>query len=379
MAITLTGLASGLDTETIVAQLMAIEQNKVTAVQRRQTSVTQHKLELNGIKSKLDAVKSAAADLTSAATWKPVQTTSSSDPTKVDVTLLGGAGIGGHTLQVNKLASSAQHGYAFTPNAAAGKITLFFGTDPNAAGNSKLTLDVAANATATDLATAVNANEGSPVYAAVIKDGADERLVFSARKSGASSDFTVDTSQLAGGQLTEVPTYARTGTALNAEYIVDGEVDAAHVGVQRHRERDPGCPADAQGRHLEPRVGLHDAGGDRQRGDHEEDHRARGRLQRASSPRRAPSSPRSGSRRPRRTTDLQKGQLFGDSGMSSMLNALKQALVQPLKYNDPVKVGTPSTSHSRAWPTSASAPRRPAAAAAARTPRPASWSSTPRS
>ena len=42
------------------------------------------------------------------------------------------------------------------------------------------------------------------MYAAVVKDGADERLVFSARKTGASSDFTVDTSQLAGGQLTEV-------------------------------------------------------------------------------------------------------------------------------------------------------------------------------
>ena len=53
---------------------------------------------------------------------------------------------------------------------------------------------MAANATATDVATAINANEGSPVYAAVVKDGADERLVFSARKTGASSDFTVDTS-----------------------------------------------------------------------------------------------------------------------------------------------------------------------------------------
>ena len=126
-------------------------------------------------------------------------------PPRSTCTLLGGAGIGGHSLQVNKLASSAQHGFAFTPNAAAGKITLFYGSDPNAAGNSKLTIDVAANATATDVATAINANEGSPVYAAVIKDGADERLVFSARKTGASSDFTVDTSLLAGGQLTEVP------------------------------------------------------------------------------------------------------------------------------------------------------------------------------
>ena len=84
MAITLTGMASGLDTDSIISQLMAIEQNKVTAVQRRQTSVTQHKTDLASIKTKLDAVKTAAADLTSASLWKPAQTTSSSDPTKVD-------------------------------------------------------------------------------------------------------------------------------------------------------------------------------------------------------------------------------------------------------------------------------------------------------
>ena len=60
MAITLTGMASGLDTESIISQLMPIEQTKVTAVQRRQVSVTQHKTDLQTIKTKLDAFKTAA-------------------------------------------------------------------------------------------------------------------------------------------------------------------------------------------------------------------------------------------------------------------------------------------------------------------------------
>ena len=47
MAINLTGMASGLDTESIVTQLMALEQNKVTAVQRRQVAAQQHKDDLN--------------------------------------------------------------------------------------------------------------------------------------------------------------------------------------------------------------------------------------------------------------------------------------------------------------------------------------------
>src|ERR1044071_3311380 len=101
MAINLSGMASGLDTESIISQLMAIEQNKVTAVQKRQVSVNQHKTDLNTIKTKLDAVKTAANDLQSAALWKPTQTTTSSDPTKVEVSVLGGAGIGGHSIQVD--------------------------------------------------------------------------------------------------------------------------------------------------------------------------------------------------------------------------------------------------------------------------------------
>ncbi len=226
MPISLSGLASGLDTESIISQLMAIEQNKVTAVQRRQISVTQHKNDLTTIKTKLDAVKTAAADLSSASTWKAAQTSVSSDTSKVDVTMLAGAGIGGHSIQVDKLASSAQHGFEYSPSTDAGSITLFYGTDPDATGNSKVSIAVPANATATELATAINANEAAPVYAAVVKDGATERVVFSARKTGASSDFTVDTSAFntGGAALTEDSNYTRVGAAtLNASYKLDGE------------------------------------------------------------------------------------------------------------------------------------------------------------
>src|SRR3954452_13151554 len=129
MAVSLSGMASGLDTDSVIQQLMAIEQNKVTAVQRRQVAVTQHKTDLSAIKTKLDAVKTAAADLSSATLWKPVQTTASSDTTKVDVTVISGAGIGGHTIQVNKLASSAQHGFTYDAAAADGKLTLTYSND----------------------------------------------------------------------------------------------------------------------------------------------------------------------------------------------------------------------------------------------------------
>ena len=223
MAINLSGMASGLDTDSIIQQLMSIEQNKVTAVQKRQVTVTQHKTDLSSIKTKLDALKTAAQALSSTTLYKATQTTTSSDTTKIDVTVTGGAGIGGHSIQINRLASSAQHGFDYTPDTAnAGQLTFYYGSNPNAADISKVTIDVPANASATDIATAVNANEGAPVYAAVVKDNGVDKLVFSSRKTGHNADFTVDTSALgAGATMTAAAGYDRT-TNLDASIFVDG-------------------------------------------------------------------------------------------------------------------------------------------------------------
>jgi flagellar hook-associated protein 2 len=323
-------MASGLDTESIITQLMALEQNKVTAVQKRQVSVTQHKTDLTTIKTKLDAVKTAAADLSAAATWKPAQASTSSDPTKVDVTMLAGAGIGGHSIQVDKLASSAQHGFAYSPSTDPGSLNLFFGSDPNAAGNSKVSIAIPANATATELATLINANEGAPVYAAVVKDGATERLVFSARKTGENSDFTVDSSGFStgGAALTEDSNYTRVGAAtLNASYRLDGDpvakssesnvIESAIPGVRLTLKgittsplsvntTQPAVDTDAISKKITALVDAYNAVVTATRAE----------LTEKKIPTAATSA------------DLQKGQLFGDSGMNSMLSGLKNSMSQ---------------------------------------------------
>jgi flagellar hook-associated protein 2 len=323
----LSGMASGLDTESIVSQLMAIERNKVTAVQRRQIGVQQHKDDLAAIKTKLDAFKSAAAALADAATWKPTQTITSSAPTKVEATLLGGAGIGGHTIQVDRLASSAQHGYDFTAKPTAGTLTLYYGTNANAPDNSKVTINVAANATATDIANAVNANDGSPVYAAVVKDSAGaDQIVFSSRKTGASSDFTVDTSGLANNQLKKDAAFDRTGTTLNAQYQLDGGptitsesnvVENAIPGLRLTLKGVTASPEtitttaaaiDREGvtKKIQGLVDAYNAVVTSVRAELTEK-----RIPTATS-----------------TADLQKGRLFGDSGLTSMLSQLKGQMQQ---------------------------------------------------
>jgi flagellar hook-associated protein 2 len=224
MGVNLTGMASGLDTDSIIQQLMAVEQQSVTQVQMKQVKVQAHKDALTALQTKMNAVKTAASALSDSSAWTTSQTTTSSDPTKVGAQLISGAGVGGHTIQVDKLASSAQHGFSYAPSASAGSLTFYYGTDPNASTASKVTIQVSANEKPADIATAINANQNSPVYAAVVNDGTADRLVFSARKSGQSSDFTVDTSGMAAdAAMSEISTYSRTGTALNAQYKIDDD------------------------------------------------------------------------------------------------------------------------------------------------------------
>ena len=329
MAINLSGMASGLDTDSIIQQLMAIEQNKVTAVQKRQVIVTQHKTDLSNIKTKLDAVKTAAQALSSPTLYKAAQTTTSSDTTKLDVSVTGGAGIGGHSIQISRLASSAQHGFDYTPDTTnAGKLTFYYGNDPLAANASKVDIDVPANASATDIATAVNANEGSPVYAAVIKDNGVDKLVFSSRKTGDNANFTVDTSAMgAGATMTAIPAYDRT-TNLNASIFVDGGselnpesnvVDTIIPGVRVTLKGITTSPASVNT--TQPGVdakGIAD--------------KVTALVNAYNDAVTATRAQLTEKRDPKATTTagLQAGALFGDSQLNSMLSSLKTQMTQTL-------------------------------------------------
>jgi flagellar hook-associated protein 2 len=210
--LSLSGLASGVDTTAIVEQLMALERQSITRIQYRQAAVTGQQNALKAVASKLSALKSAAESLSADGTWKQAQTAESSDPTRVAVAMTGGAGIGGHTIQVDRLASSMQRGYSFTP--AAGSFSISYNTgDPKT-----ITIDVEADDTLQQVADAINAKAAGPVVAAVVKEGTEERLVLSSRTTGSESDFTVS-----GTLLTPDTDYTTPDVSkLDALYSLDG-------------------------------------------------------------------------------------------------------------------------------------------------------------
>ncbi len=217
--LSLSGLASGVDTSSIVDQLMALERQSITRLQYRQSAVGGQQAALKEIASKLAAFRTAAQDLAADGTWKQAQAAESSDPARVAVAMTGGAGIGGHTIQVDRLASSMQRGFSFTPGA--GTIQISYGSgDPKT-----MTLNVEADDTLQQVADAINAKASGPVVAAVIKNGAgEERLVLSSRKTGSDSDFTVT----AGSLLAADSTYTTADpTKLDALYSLDGGTQTA--------------------------------------------------------------------------------------------------------------------------------------------------------
>jgi flagellar hook-associated protein 2 len=179
--IQLSGLVSGLDTKTIVAQLMSIEKQPRTRIELQQSSIQARQTNLREISSKLSALKLAAHDLGSAALWADTQSVTSTDDTKVAVRTTGGVGPGGYDVAVQNLASASRRTYTFTqPTADDTPLTV------TKNDGTTTTFLLKAGATVDDAVSAINANPDAGVFAVNV----NSKLVLASRTTGASSTFT---------------------------------------------------------------------------------------------------------------------------------------------------------------------------------------------
>jgi flagellar hook-associated protein 2 len=322
----LSGLASGVDTGSIVDQLISLERQQNARLGLRKSAAQARQTALKDIATKLNALRTAAQDLSSAGTWATSQTVESSAPTKVAATLTAGAGIGGTTIQVDRLASSAQRGYAWVPDTTERTLTVANTKDPS----STVTIQVKANATAAEVAAALNASVASPVGAAVVKDAdGNERLVLNARKTGQDSAFTVTTAGLAAGQMTEETAYQKLGTVLDAAYRLNGgttvlpsqsntladvvpglklQLKGVTAGFETITVGSPATDTDAMKTKIKAFVDAYNAVVTTTRAKVTEKSIADART----------------------TTDAAKGSLFGDSGLLGMLSALRVRMGDPV-------------------------------------------------
>jgi len=203
--ITVSGLASGLNTSSIISALMGVEREPLTRLTSEQQKLEGSKQQLQSLQSSLQQLAFSAAEFSLPSLFETSQTVTSSDSTRVGVATTSGAGIGGHEVEVTQLANSAQRSFAFTSPAAEETVEID--------GNS---YTIKAGASAKDLASAINSDSKGTVYAAVLESGT---VVLSTRTTGNTGAEFIKVSD-PGGALVEKEGTAKEGK--NAEYTIDG-------------------------------------------------------------------------------------------------------------------------------------------------------------
>jgi flagellar hook-associated protein 2 len=325
--LSLSGLASGVDTSSIVSQLMAIERQSITRLGLSQSKLQTRDSGLKDVQSKLSALKSAAQALRSPDLWASKQTVESSDPTRVGVAIKGGAGIGGATFEVIGLANSAQRTYGFTQSAAERTLTL----TPSGTGATPTTVTVAADAKLEDLAAAINNGADLPVFAAVVvPDPAApdvKQLVLSSRKTGSAAGFTASMSD---GGLAEATAKARAGA--DAQYKLNGSATILTSPTNMVENAIPGVSLTLKAPTAGPvsiNVGApapdKEAAKTKIRAFVEAYNAVIGTTRARTTEKAVPDATTS--------VDRLKGQLFGDTGLNGMLDSLRTGITDVVGGN----------------------------------------------
>jgi flagellar hook-associated protein 2 len=215
-AMNLSGLASGIDTNTIVQQLMSIEAQPEQKLKLQLSRDQARAAALQDIQTQLQTLQTTEQALSDPGLWAPTQGVSTSDATKLTATLVGtGAAPGGYQVGVSQLATAWQQTFSYSSPAADDNFTI---TPEDQNGNplTPVSIKIGAGSDINAAAASINSASGSPVYATVVTDSSgNQSLVLSSRQTGAKLNFTVnDTS----GTLTQTSTVA----GQDANYTVNG-------------------------------------------------------------------------------------------------------------------------------------------------------------
>jgi flagellar hook-associated protein 2 len=218
--IQMSGLASGLDTQALISQLMSIERIPRSRIERQQGAAQARQDALKDIQTKLKALRQAGTDLQSSTLWSPTRAAISDDQTRLVARAMGGAVVAGtYDVNVTRLATSESEGYQFRQRSNATTLTF---TDST---NTQTTLNLASNATIDDVITAVNASSTLGITARKDTSG---NIWFDSKSTGAASIFSV-TSTGGGGLLGTAAAGAVAGG--DAQFTVNGAAKTSATNI----------------------------------------------------------------------------------------------------------------------------------------------------
>lgn len=294
--ISLGGLASGLDTETMITQLMQIEAQPKTLLQKQQKQEEARKSAFEDVARQMRALSTAVNDLRSVLTWGNSQKATSSDETKVAASVTGtGAPAGSVTVEVLQLARAEQRSFDYTQS--------------NVTINGK-SVDLSGTADINEAVKKINETDGVGVYAGVVNN----KLVLTSRELGATitqSGLTPN-GPVVTGQLTQYSVNGVRQTDTNKSVVEAGglpgvQLTLKSVGTSTLSITPPGADADKVKAKVDAFVTAYNATLDTLNTKLTED-----KVKNAST-----------------TTDMAKGALRGDATLQSLLSNLRSAVSAP--------------------------------------------------
>ncbi len=242
MGITSLGIGSGLDSESIVTQLVALKKEPINALATKASTI-QTKISTYGkIQSAVSALQTAAQKLTNPSNWTSTKATSS-DSTALSVATGSNAAGGNYNVQVNQLAATQSVvANAARANSSAtvgsGTLTLKTGSwsgnvfTPKS-GTTPTTINIAASDSLGTIRDKINAASAG-VTASIVTDANGARLVMQSSSTGAANGFqiTADDDDTLDNDATGLSSLAynppatlgttRTQTAANALATING-------------------------------------------------------------------------------------------------------------------------------------------------------------
>jgi flagellar hook-associated protein 2 len=203
------GIASGLDTNTIIGQLLAIErQPEVRAAQQQQVEMARQNA-LRDVNTRLTNLQTAIAGLRDVSTWGDVQSVTSSDAANLGAVRTGGAAPGGYQVQVTQLARAHQV-TSTALAAAAADDTLHIAVG----GGTPIDVGVKSGDSLATIASKINGTSGIQVYASVV----NSKLVLSGKVTGEANTISVTSDDTLSDDLG----FTESLAARDAKYTVDG-------------------------------------------------------------------------------------------------------------------------------------------------------------
>ena len=218
MSITFSGLATGLDTDSIVTDIMAVERASIDRIEAKKTEATQRLEAYAQFKAKLDSLKTAVGDMTITSQVRSTSVSLSSEESFTATTT--SSAVGSYDVavaQLSQVQKSITGGFSSNTEALFGTGTL----DVN--GTAIAVTDD--NNTLLGLVDSINKmSETTGVRASIINDGSDEdayHLVFTGQDS--TTEFAIDASGLSAvsaGDIEFITTDVQS--AQQAVAIIDG-------------------------------------------------------------------------------------------------------------------------------------------------------------